>query len=261
MQKRYNRLSCCLIYSFAKLSGWIGLSYNEKLRVSELPSSATPPVLYFSLSYGARVIALPLESLVLPELQKNSSSSGSGSDHSVRRLCIQRSSSIVQNGATIFAALNTDTGSVQRYRMQGSFSLPLYNMVQTPVVLGAMALEAIGPISVNGVNRSVAMTGRSSSALTTDDMKAGICASQQIECTGEQQYIESTNACKGKCPNGFVKVDKHMVDDMLKCTLDPDCSLYYFHSLDDSTKRCVMVRQCGFTTICILLTDCGLTLW
>lgn len=158
-------------------------------------------MLYFSLAYGARPVALPLEALVLPELQLNASISGSSSSSSpqqiIRRLCVQRSSSIVQNGATIFAVLDSDAATVQRYRMQGSLSLPLFNMVQAPVVLGAMAIEAIGGISVNGANRSCAMPVRSAAELAADDLAAAACAAEQSACIGEQQYVESANTCEG----------------------------------------------------------------
>jgi hypothetical protein len=161
------------------------------------------PVLYFSLAYGNRPVALPLEALVLDQLQLNStagdaSSSSSSSQNITRRLCVQRSSSIVQNGATIFAVLESDAGTVQRYRMQGSLSLPLYNMVQAPVVLGAMAITAIGGISVNGTNRSCAMSVRSAAELAVDDQAVATCAVELSACIGEQQFVESTNTCEGK---------------------------------------------------------------
>lgn len=196
-----------LNHSF-QLEGWIGLSYNERLRVSELPpspSTPTPslPVLYFSLAYGSRPVALPLEALVLDQLQVNSSAGGASSSSTssqtiTRRLCVQRSSSIVQDGATVFAVLESDAGTVQRYRMQGSLSLPLYNMVQAPVVLGAMAITAIGGISVNGANRSFAMAVRSAAELGTDDQAVATCAAEESACIGEQQFVESTNKCDGK---------------------------------------------------------------
>lgn len=188
-----------MLVSVVQLGGWIGLEYNEQLGISEIPATTTLPVLFLSLTHGGRRVALPLEDLVLPALQLNASDGAA----ETTRLCIQRSLSVVQNGATVFAALDSDAGSVQRYRIQGSLALPLYNMIQAPVVLGTMVLDALHGLTVNGTNKSVGI------AAPHIDSTVAITCKTPVVCVGQQHRDDSTNACIGThCDcSGFVTAD------------------------------------------------------
>ncbi|KAG7380732.1 hypothetical protein PHYPSEUDO_006822 [Phytophthora pseudosyringae] len=197
---------------YDSLAGWIGLRLNSRLGLSEVtpPASALPDVL-FSLSFTGTQLALPLRSLVLPELSELSSPS---TDENSTKICIQRSASMLQRGTAAFAAPTTTAAEVARLqRLHGASGIPVYNMIDSPIVFGAMVLDALGSVVFDGIRKR---TGILKPSAMGTSAKRATCL-QPESCTGQQEYITHLNVCQ-----------------------DPDCSQYYFHSLNEDTKYCVI---------------------
>lgn len=172
----------------------------------------------FSLSLDGPQLRIPLQRLVLPDLQvttspavnstSNTSNSSSPSKTSVilQRVCIQRSGSIVQNGAAVFSPLDQDAGSVQRYRLHGSLTLPLFNMFQAPVVFGAMVLDAFEQVVIDGTTKCTGIQNSLTAPSATDTGNGGgsggngaayATCMRPARCIGQQQYLHRLNACQG----------------------------------------------------------------
>lgn len=194
------------------------MRFNDELKVAEISGSASLPDLVFSLSLDGPQLRIPLQRLVLPELQvttspavnstSNTSSSSSPPKTSVilQRVCIQRSGSIIQNGAAVFSPLDQDAGSVQRYRLHGSLTLPLFNMFQAPVVFGAMVLDAFEQVIVDGTTKRTGIQNSLTAPSATDTGNGGgsggngaayATCMRPVRCIGQQQYLERLNACQG----------------------------------------------------------------
>ncbi|KAG3108472.1 hypothetical protein PI124_g12305 [Phytophthora idaei] len=197
------------------LAGWIGLRLDSRLGLSEvaLPASALPDLL-FSLSFTDAHLALPLQSLVLPELSDSSSK-----DENWTKICIQRSASMLQRGTAAFAAPTTTAAEVERLqRLHGVIGIPVYNMIDSPIVFGAMVLEALGSVVFDGATKRTGIRKPSSTSISakSDQQNTAACM-QPVSCIGGQEYVTHLNNCQ-----------------------DPDCSQYYFHGLDEDTKHCVI---------------------
>lgn len=170
------------------------------------------PDLVFSLALDGSQLTIPLQQLVLPELElattpANDTTRGhTAPSLSVTRVCIQRSGSIFQSGAAVFSALDVDAGTVQRYRLHGSLSLPLFNMFQAPIVFGAMVLNTLDEVVVDGVTKQTALRTRRGSeraagpdADTTSGSTSAAFATclRRAQCVGQQQFSARLNACQG----------------------------------------------------------------
>ncbi|KAK1928701.1 hypothetical protein P3T76_015804 [Phytophthora citrophthora] len=207
------------------LAGWTGLRLNSRLGLSEMtaPASSLPDLL-FSLSFNGVQLALPLQSLVLPELSGSSSSNEENST----KFCIQRAGSMLQRGTAAFAAPTTSAAEVARLqRLHGSTGIPVYNMIDSPITFGAMVLEALGAVTVNELTRRVGI--RKPSAKVDYEQQTKASCLQSVSCIGGQEYVLHLNVCK-----------------------DPDCSQFYFHSLDGETKYCVI--DSSWTVMLIVTT-------
>ncbi|DBA03680.1 TPA: hypothetical protein N0F65_004097 [Lagenidium giganteum] len=200
---------------YDSLATWLGMTYNDEIKLSELrlPTQNIEydvanklPLLYFSLSHQGRMLAIPLKRLILPELSSSLKTT----------VCIQRSNSIAQNGASIFSPLDSDAGTSQRYRLHGSMALPLYNMIQAPIIFGAMVLDSFAQVGINGYTQQVGFMVTDEVDQNVMELSAADCFAK-VSCHGQQIYNERINIC-----------------------VDPDCSVYSFHYLDDRTKRCVL---------------------
>lgn len=192
-----------------QLTGWLGLQHNDELKLAEIASLGPLPELVFAMALDGPQLSIPLERLVLPELAVTSNAS----DNGVTRLCIQRSGSILQNGAAMFSSLDQDANTAQRYRVHGALSLPLFNMFQAPVVFGAMVLKAFDEVVVDGDARQVGLQSRGKAAKETtneqtlasddddDDNPTSTAAFatclRPTACVGQQQFIHRLNACQG----------------------------------------------------------------
>lgn len=186
----------------------MGLRFNDELKVAEIAGSAPLPDLVFSLSLDGPQLRIPLQRLVLPELQvttssaANSTSSPPKSTVVLQRVCIQRSGSIVQNGAAVFSPLDQDASSVQRYRLHGSLTLPLFNMFQAPIVFGAMVLDTFEQVTVDGttkrtgIQNSLALSASGSNNGENGGAPYATCM-RPVRCIGQQQYLHRLNACQG----------------------------------------------------------------
>ncbi|KAG1688540.1 hypothetical protein DVH05_003631 [Phytophthora capsici] len=195
------------------LAGWTGLRLNSRLGLSEIatPCSSLPDLL-FSLSFDGVQLTLPLQSLVLPEL----SEAPSLNEENSTKFCIQRSASMLQRGTAAFAAPTTSATEVARLqRLHGSMGIPVYNMVDSPITFGAMVLDALGAVTLNELARRVGI--RKPSAKADYEQQTNASCLQPVSCIGGQEYVTHLNVCK-----------------------DPDCSQFYFHSLDGKTKHCVI---------------------
>lgn len=136
----------------------------------------------------------------------------------LQRVCIQRSGSIVQNGAAVFSPLDQDAGSVQRYRLHGSLTLPLFNMFQAPIVFGAMVLDAFEQIVVDGTTKRTgiqnALLKPSLSPSVANGGNGGNEAAfatcmRPVRCVGQQQYLPRLNACQGKAQSPALPLSMH----------------------------------------------------
>ncbi|KAG4058236.1 hypothetical protein PC123_g6774 [Phytophthora cactorum] len=197
------------------LAGWIGLRLDSRLGLSEvaLPASALSDLL-FSLSFTDAHLALPLRSLVLPELSDSSSK-----DENWTKICIQQSASMLQRGTAAFAAPTTTAAEVERLqRLHGVIGIPVYNMIDSPIIFGAMVLEALGSVVFDGATKRTGIRKPSSMSISakSDQQNTAACM-QPVLCIGGQEYVTHLNICQ-----------------------DPDCSQYYFHGLDEDTKHCVI---------------------
>ncbi|EGZ27056.1 hypothetical protein PHYSODRAFT_320910 [Phytophthora sojae] len=201
------------------LAGWVGLKLDSRLGLSEIaaPASALPDLL-FSLSFNGPPLTLPLQSLVLPEL------SSSSSDENSTKVCIQRSGSMVQRGTAAYAAVTTSAAEVAR--LHGATGISVYNMIDSPITFGVMALDAVGSVVFDDSTKRTGVLKRTVNSASDDGSgrSAATCL-QPPSCRGQQEYSAHWNACH-----------------------DPDCSQYYFHSLDEDTKDCVINRSEGCTT-------------
>lgn len=193
-------MECFLL---SQLAGWIGLQYIDELKLAELPSSKILPDLVFSMSLGGPRITIPLQQLVLPDLQVLPSSASDAKT----RVCIQRSGSIVQDGTSIFSPLEPDAGSVQRYRLHGSLALPLFNMIQAPIVFGSMVLNTFDELVVDGLTKRTGirnLVGGSgnasflSSPLSSSSNAVSATCMRPAQCIGQQRYLSRLNACQGR---------------------------------------------------------------
>ncbi|KAF1329841.1 hypothetical protein FI667_g5587, partial [Globisporangium splendens] len=191
----------------SQLASWLGLQYSDELKLAEFPSSKRLPDLTFALSLQGPRVTIPLQQLVLPELQVPAPSSSSDNNNNVNtktRVCIQRSESIVQNGAAIFSPLEPEAGSVQRYRLHGFIALPLFNMIQAPIVFGAMVLNTFDEIVVDGrtkrtgvVRKKVLQPRNASFSPGSSDNAAIATCLPRAQCIGDQIYVHRINACQG----------------------------------------------------------------
>lgn len=147
------------------------------------------PALSFSLSYHGTELNIPLQKLVLAELQNNATGTA--------RVCIQRSGSVVQNGASVFFPLDQDAGSVQRYRVHTSASLPLFNMFQAPIVFGSMVLDTLEQIVFDGKSKETGL--RADLDAEEEELPANYSAKCRpaVICTGQQDFVPRTNGCQG----------------------------------------------------------------
>ncbi|GLE09018.1 hypothetical protein PINS_up020545 [Pythium insidiosum] len=215
---------------YDSLAGWIGFTYNEERKVTEFPAASALPSLLFSLTFDGRSHVVPLERLVLRNASTTSASTA--------WVCIQRGASIMQNGASMFSALDSDTTSAQRYRLHGSMSLPLYNMAQVPIIFGHMMLQAMGAIVVDGDAKQVAFPRRKALDDTTDAGEEEEDEKEDEDDRGRREVLQTAAMCHPvkQC------VGQQLYVPRLNACLDPDCSLYYFQSLDPTTKRCTIVR-------------------
>ncbi|TMW60273.1 hypothetical protein Poli38472_000315 [Pythium oligandrum] len=193
---------------YDSLAGWTGLEFNDELRLSEIDDISQLPTLSFSLGHDGPVHQLPLQDLILQNYSGTSTSSDSSA-----WVCIERSTSIIHAGSSLFSAVEGDVTATQRYRLQGSMSLRVSNMYYSPIVFGQMVLFSLGDMLVDGTNKQVAFR---KPVNLTSTRALPIC-SQQTDCVGAQVYSSSRNACQ-----------------------DPDCSRYYFQSLDEETRQCVV---------------------
>ncbi|KAE8912103.1 hypothetical protein PF005_g27283 [Phytophthora fragariae] len=196
------------------LAGWIGLKLDSRLGLSEIaaPASALPD-LHFSLSFNGPQLTLPLQSLVLPELSSYSS------DGNSTKVCIQRSTSMLQRGTAAYAASTTSAAEVARLqRLHGATGISVYNMIDSPVIFGAMALDALGSVVFDDATKRTGVLRRSAnSASVNSSLQSAASCLQPPSCQGQQEYSTHWNTCQ-----------------------DPDCSQYYFHSLDEERKECVI---------------------
>jgi len=172
------------------LAGWIGLRLDSRLGLSEVaaPASALPDLL-FSLSFTGVQLALPLRSLVLPELSEPSSASH---DENSTKICIQRSASMVQRGTAAFAAPTTTAAEVARLqRLHGAMGIIVYDMIDSPIVFGAMVLDALGSVVFDGTTKR---TGIRKPAV--DQASDAVCLAR-VACTGHQEFSPHLNVCQG----------------------------------------------------------------
>ncbi|KAG6612549.1 erythrocyte membrane-associated malaria antigen-like [Phytophthora cinnamomi] len=201
---------------YDSLAGGIGLQLDSRLGLSEIAAPATAlPDLLFSLSFNGPQITLPLQALVLPEL----SSSSLSSDVNSTKICIQRSGSMVQRGTAAYAAATTSAAEVARLqRLHGATGIPVYNMIDSPIIFGAMVLNALGSVVFDGVTKRTGVLKRMlNSPPDNASQQSAISCLQPPLCKGQQEYSRHWNTCQ-----------------------DPDCSQYYFHRLDEDTKECVI---------------------
>ncbi|KAJ0407621.1 hypothetical protein P43SY_010162 [Pythium insidiosum] len=207
---------------YDSLAGWLGFTYNEELKITEFPASASLPSLQFSLTLDGPTHVVPLDRLVLRNVSTASSAA-------MAWVCIQRGATVVQNAASVLSPVDPDASSAQRYRLHGSMSLPLYNMAHVPIVLGHMMLQAMGGIVVDGGAKQVAFShpvesgsgGKATESEEEEQRRAALQTTATClpvkQCLGQQVHVPRLNAC-----------------------LDPDCSKYYFQSLDPTTKQCAI---------------------
>lgn len=170
---------------------------DSRLGLSEVaaPASALPDLL-FSLSFTGVQLALPLQSLVLPKLSEASSSF---KDENSTKLCIQRSASMLQRGTAAFASPTTTAAEVERLqRLHGATGIPVYNMIDSPIIFGAMVLDALESVVFDGITKRTGI--RKPPAMATSDVskpqRSAVCL-QPVSCTGHQEYVVHQNVCQG----------------------------------------------------------------
>ncbi|RLN21262.1 hypothetical protein BBJ28_00002849 [Nothophytophthora sp. Chile5] len=181
----------------AQLTGWIGLTFNSRLGLSEIAAPATAlPELFFSLEYGGKQLALPLQALVLPTLNISRSS-----DAAITTVvCIQRSVSILQKGTSaLSSASDTVRDSAHVERLHGSIGLPVFNMIDAPIVFGSMVLDALDSVMFDGASKR---TGIRSQTAGSSAQSAVSCLSPAT-CIGHQLFVERLNMCQGMTSIGF----------------------------------------------------------
>ncbi|KAL3669680.1 hypothetical protein V7S43_005062 [Phytophthora oleae] len=123
---------------------------------------------------------------------------------------------MLQRGTAAFAAPTTSAAEVARLqRLHRSTGIPVYNMIDAPITFGAMVLDALGSVTVNGLTRRVGI--RKPSKMADYEQQTSASCLQSVSCIGDQQYVAQLNVCQ-----------------------DPGCSQFYFHSLDEETKHCVI---------------------
>ncbi|RLN96156.1 hypothetical protein BBJ28_00011636 [Nothophytophthora sp. Chile5] len=185
------------LLTFIQLAGWIGLTFNSQLGLSEYASPATAlPELFFSLEYGGKQLALPLQALVLPVLNVSRSSDAA----LTTGVCVQRSVSILQKGTSaLSSASDTVRDSAHVERLHGSIGLPVFNMIDAPIVFGSMVLDALDSVMFDGASKR---TGIRSKAAGSSAQSAVPCLSPAT-CIGHQLYVERVNMCQGMDSTGF----------------------------------------------------------
>ncbi|OWZ16408.1 hypothetical protein PHMEG_0009803 [Phytophthora megakarya] len=209
---------------YEALAGWIGLRIDPMLGLSEVafPAFALPD-LFFSLSFNGVQISLPLKSLVLPE-----SSESTEKYENVPKICIQRSSSMLQRGTAAFTNPTTTAAEIARLeRLHGLSDLPVYSMIDSPIIFGAMVLDALGSVVFDGITKRTGIR-KSSTTISFDKIqpqRSTMCL-QPVACTGQQEYVNHLNVCQ-----------------------DPNCSQYYCHTLDTATKHCVISHNWKVTLV------------
>jgi hypothetical protein len=212
------------------------LSYDDNRKVSAIPLDALLPSLSFALTHDGPRHVLDLNRLLL-----------NTSNATTTAVCIQKSSSIVHNGASVFAPIETES-TAQRYRLHGTMVLPVYNMQQAPIVFGTMVLRALGEMLVDGEAKQAAFPHPDQ---VRKPATAGVPVCQlPPECIGQQELSPRLNACLGEAGVFFrlfppeVLLPPSRPADLFRIVLhlvDPACENYYFQSLDPTTKICVIV--------------------
>lgn len=182
------------------------MRYNDELKLAEISSAMPLPDLVFAMSLDGPQLSIPLQQLVLAELEvattpvnASSATAAPSKQNGWTRLCIQRSGSIIQNGAAMFSPLDPDVGAAQRYRIHGSLSLPLFNMFQAPVVFGAMVLNAFAEVAIDGATKQTGIRGLLPDESTSEHDASAAYATclRPVQCVGQQQFVPRLNACQG----------------------------------------------------------------
>ncbi|GMF15078.1 unnamed protein product [Phytophthora lilii] len=167
---------------------WIGLKLDSRLGLSEVDAPASSlPDLGFSLSFSGTELALPLQSLVLPELSESSN------DGNSTKVCIQRSASMVQRGTAAFAATTTTAAEVARLqRLHGATGIPVYNMIDTPIIFGAMVLDALESVVFDGASKTTGIQ-----KLLRKNRSRQVTCLKPVSCLEHQHFVSHLNACQG----------------------------------------------------------------
>ncbi|GMF23885.1 unnamed protein product [Phytophthora fragariaefolia] len=177
---------------------WVGLALDSRLGLSEIaaPASALPDLL-FSLSFNGAQVTLPLQSLVLPELSALS-------DYNSTKVCIQRSASMLQRGTAAYAAPTTTVAEVARLqRLHGATGIPVYNMVDSPIVFGAMVLDALGPVVFDGSTKRTGVLKRIVNPSSTGSSHhSRVTCLEPPSCQSQQEYVTHWNTCQGTGHSG-----------------------------------------------------------
>jgi hypothetical protein len=171
------------------------MEYNQESKVSQIifhPDTLEPnasvilPELSFYMSHHGGHFHLPLEAFVLKKEEQEDG-------FYAITLCIQRTSTIIQNGGSFFSPLDENADSVQRYRLHGSLGLPMYNTLYSPIIFGTMAMNLFDSLIFDGTLKRTGLQQRVDSLPPHNDT---LCA-KPVTCTGQQTYMGRINGCKG----------------------------------------------------------------